>query len=340
MRILLLGPLRSSFVKTDIQELSKVHTVVGLDTVLGRGLKAGVSLISLTVRALVHLIRADVLYCWFADYHTLVPILVARLLRKQAIVIAGGYDVGWLPELGYGARARPLRWFFTRNSFRLATLVLPVSEYAQRQLHMLTNGKHAHSTVVYNGVLLDRFPTDINEPREPLAITVSQGDSIAEYVRKGLDRFIAVARLVPTVNFVIIGPTGAALQRAQSDASGVANVKVVPGFVSLHDTIIPYFMRASCYCQFSIEETFGMAVVEAMLCGCIPVTTNGGALPEVTGDVGFRGNGDEHLARGVEAALTVGLESRQRAREFSFTFLAETRGVQLRQQLDRIGRHP
>ncbi|MDZ4745556.1 MAG: glycosyltransferase family 4 protein [bacterium] len=329
MRILLLGPLRSSFVKTDIQELSKAHTVVALDTILGKGLKAGVSLVSLTFRTIVQLLRADVLYCWFADYHTLIPILVARLLRRQAIVIAGGYDVGWLPELGYGARARPLRWFFARNSFRFASLVLPVSEYAQRQLHMLTNGKHAHSVVVYNGILADRFPAEITGAREPLAITVSQGNSITEYVRKGLDRFIAVARLVPTVEFVIIGPTGAALHRAQADALGVENVNVIPGFVSLHDTIIPYFMRASCYCQFSIEETFGMAVVEAMLCGCIPVTTNGGALPEVTGNAGYRGEVDIELAQGVMASINAESDARQEARTYAMRFSSDARGKKL-----------
>jgi len=336
MRILLLGPLRSSFVKTDIHEMSKEHTIVALDTVLGRGLKGAISLVALSFRTLIALLRADVLYCWFADYHTLLPILCARMLGKKAIVVAGGYDVGWLPEIGYGARARPLRWFFASNSFRFATLVLPVSEYAQRQLHMLTNGKHARSVVVYNGVLAGRFPVDISGLREPLAVTVSQGDSITEYIRKGLPRFIEVARLLPAVNFVIVGPTGSALARALNDSRNVANVEVIAGFVSLHDTIVPLFMRASCYCQFSIEETFGMAVVEAMLCGCIPVTTNGGALPEVTGDVGYRGNSDEELAEGVAFCIERSQDDRELSKEWAKKFSSDVRGQTIRKLLGEL----
>ena len=76
-----------------------------------------------------------------------------------------------------------------------------------------------------------------------------------------------------------------------------------------------------------------MAVVESMLCGCIPVTTNGGALPEVTGDAGFRGDGDAELAAGVTSALDVSFEQRLRSREFAQKFSADVRGAQLRKNL-------
>ena len=41
------------------------------------------------------------------------------------------------------------------------------------------------------------------------------------------------------------------------------------------------------YCQLSYRESFGVALLEAMALGCIPVVTKNGALPEVVGDVGF-----------------------------------------------------
>ena len=303
MRVLLLGPERSTFVRTDVAGISYAHPVTVVNTVFGSGAKGALRMLLTTLRVIGLLATHDVLYCWFADYHTLLPTIVARLLRRRVIVVAGGYDVGYLPEINYGARMRPLRWFCTRMTFRYASAVLAVSKYAQRQLDTLTEGRHAPATVVYNGVLADFIPENIATARERLAVTVCQGDSRTEYLRKGLPRFMHVAKMVPDVQFVIVGPTGVALDMARREAAGIDNVTVIPGFVSLKDVIIPLYLRASAYCQFSIEETFGMVVVESMLCGCVPVTTNGGALPEVGGPQGLRADTDEGLAQAVKLAM-------------------------------------
>lgn len=303
MRVLLLGPARSTFVRTDVAGISHAHSVTVVNTVFGSGVKGALRMLLTTLRVIGLLMTHDVLYCWFADYHTLVPTVIARLLRRRVVVVAGGYDVGYLPKINYGARMRPLRWFCTRQTFRWATVVLAVSEYAKRQLQELTGGRHAPVRVVYNGILADYLPASIDTVRERLAVTVCQGDSTTEYLRKGLPTFIDVARMIPDVQFVIVGPTGAALALAQRDAADVPNVTVIPGFVSLKDVIIPLYLRASAYCQFSIEETFGMVVVESMLCGCVPVTTNGGALPEVGGPQGLRADTDEGLAQAVKLAM-------------------------------------
>ncbi len=330
MRIVLLGPLRSTFVQTDITELGRSHQIVPIDTILGKGARGLLTLILLTLRSMVAMPRADALYCWFADYHTFVPTILFRLFGKKVFVVAGGYDVGYLPELNYGARMRPARWFCAHNTFKYASLVMPVSEYALRQLDLLTHGDHAPAKVVYNGVLTERFPTQISTPRRAVAVTVSQGDSITEYRRKRLDVFIALARHVPEFTFRLIGPTGPALEQARIKGAGIVNLEIVPGFVSLPDVIVPAYLEASCYCQLSYEETFGMAVVESMLCGCIPVTSDGGALPEVTGGPGYSMDNLETLSSAIRSTLSATQEERERSRQFALRFRSEHRGDVLR----------
>jgi hypothetical protein len=46
--------------------------------------------------------RADVVFGWFASWHTFWPVLFARLMRKPAVVVIGGYDTARMPEISYG----------------------------------------------------------------------------------------------------------------------------------------------------------------------------------------------------------------------------------------------
>jgi glycosyltransferase involved in cell wall biosynthesis len=60
-----------------------------------------------------------------------------------------------------------------------------------------------------------------------------------------------------------------------------------------------------------------MSVAEAMLAGCVPVTTNAGALPEVAGGCGVRINSTApaEIAKAVETALTLSSDERLAARD-------------------------
>jgi glycosyltransferase involved in cell wall biosynthesis len=54
------------------------------------------------------------------------------------------------------------------------------------------------------------------------------------------------------------------------------------------------------------EEPYGNVVLEGMACGCIPIASNGGGMPEAVGKAGFvfqRGNLDDMVAV-ITTALT------------------------------------
>ena len=109
------------------------------------------------------------------------------------------------------------------------------------------------------------------------------------------------------------------------------------------DVLNDCYRRASVYVQASAHEGFGLSVAEAMLAGCIPVTTRAGALPEVVGDIGVQVDGQDpaQLAAAIERALERDdhERARRRASACSSSFPLEMRraGVQalVTEALDR-----
>src|SRR5205823_3619648 len=113
-------------VKNDVTILREHFEVDTIDVNLGKGASAIINLIRLHLRIITSLLKSDALFCWFADYYTLIPSIVGRLLRKKVFVVAGGFDITYLPHLGIGARTRPVRWFAVRNTFKVAHHIFPV----------------------------------------------------------------------------------------------------------------------------------------------------------------------------------------------------------------------
>ncbi len=284
MKITFVGPLISTFVKNDVTILRQEYELDAIDVNLGKGIQGGLKLILLHIRIIASLLSADALFFWFADYYTLIPTIIARLLKKKVFVVAGGFDITYLPHLGIGARARPLRWFAVKHTFRFADHIFPVSQDTQFDLDSAVPD-HRPSTMIYNAVDTDLYHFD-PRPRQRIALTVSQADSVPEYKRKGIDLFISISERLPDIPFHVVGLRGDALKQARHDALQFPNVTIRPGRVPLPD-LLEEFWDAGVYCQFSIEERFGVSVAEAMSCGCIPVVAPVNALREVVGSDGY-----------------------------------------------------
>jgi glycosyltransferase involved in cell wall biosynthesis len=252
----------------------------------------------------------DVVFGWFASWHTFLPVEFAKLLGKPSVLIVGGYDVANMPEIGYGHQRGGLKKWMSYRTMRLATRVFATSNYSLSEVrHLgLTNGQ---ARTVYLGVP-DKFAA-LNGNRRRTVLTVGNVNR-SNLLRKGHEPFVRAAALMPEVEFVLVGAW-------QDDAidylRGIASPNVTFTGRVTDDELADYYLKASVYVQPSLHEGFGMSVAEAMLAGCVPVTTSKGSLPEVVGDAGFIINSAEPtlISGAIHKALEVSEDARTLCRE-------------------------
>ena len=269
----------SSFVKADYEMLSSFANVTKYQFKPGKGLfKTGISLLKELIFLIFNGFKFDSTLIWFGDYHSLLPVLFAKLFGKKSFVVIGGYDVSTLSEYGYGAFANPLRAFFTRNTFKTMNLGLPVAEALRIKLLKIYPEAKAETiaTICYP----DKFTlTDYDRPKR--VITISSTESHQRLMVKGLDRFRELALRMPDFEFEIIGVSEKVKQYFEPIP---ANLILSPPLQ--YEELTQVYQGASFYAQLSRSEGLPNALCEAMLCGCIPVGTNVGDIQVAIGNAG------------------------------------------------------
>lgn len=255
--------------------------------------------------------RSGLVFCWFASWHSLWPVLFAHWLGKPSVVVVGGYDTANVPEAGYGSQRGGLRRLVARTVIHNATHLITHS-HSTKQEAIANAGADPHKiTVIYLG--LPTATNDFPAQRQPIALTVG-GVWHENLRRKGLLPFVQTATYLPEVKFIHAGKwydDSIELLRQQAGS----NVEF-QGFVP-DEKLQMLYQTAAVYVQPSLHEGFGMSVAEAMLAGCVPVVTRRGSLPEVVGDCGFYIDDPtpKNLAQAIQQALIAPYALRQRARE-------------------------
>jgi glycosyltransferase involved in cell wall biosynthesis len=253
---------------------------------------------------------ADLVFGWFASWHTFFPITLAWLLRKPSVLIVGGFDTANMPDIGYGYQQGGLRRWASRWIMRRATRLITNSAYSLTEIERNTPIPPSKVTVVHHGVP-DPFEPDT--PKERIALTVGAIDH-GTLIQKGQLPFVQAAQQLPDVRFVFVGKP---LDDAIEELKAVAGPNVeFTGWLSDEDLNSTY-SRAAVYVQVSRHEGFGLAVAEAMLAGCVPVVMNATAMPEVVGDAGIYTDSQEpnDVAAAVKRALDLGPPANRAARE-------------------------
>jgi len=263
------------------------------------------------VKVIRGVLRADLVFGWFASWHTFFPITLAWLLRKPSVMIVGGFDTANMPDIGYGYQQGGLRRWASRWIMRRATRLATNSEYSLSEIERNTDVPPARVRVIHHGVP-DPFGEDPC-PKEREALTVGAIDRTT-LVQKGQTPFVEAARLLPDVRFTFAGRW---LDDSVDELRARAGDNVhFTGWLS-DDDLHAAYRRAAVYVQASRHEGFGLAVAEAMLAGCVPVVMNVTAMPEVVGDAGVLIESQEpaEVAEGVRRALELGPDAARRARE-------------------------
>jgi glycosyltransferase involved in cell wall biosynthesis len=272
----------SSFVQRDIEILEKHFDVKKMKEETFLVPRKGRNPL-LFLRLLQRVVWADVVFCWFANVNAFFSVLFSAFLRKKSLVVVGGYDAAFVPEIGYGIFVN--RWSRAQAAlvYKHTNKILVVDASLKQDIMNNLNFRVENKIqVVPTGYDVGKWKL-VKTYRENMAITVG-AVNWSNLKRKGFETFVKAAKRLPSVTFVLIGKhSDDSVRYLKSIAS--SNV-TFPGFVS--DTeLLRFYQRAKVYCQLSRYEGLPNALCEAMLCGCVPVGTKYCGIPTAIGDTGF-----------------------------------------------------
>jgi len=181
-----------------------------------------------------------------------------------------------------------------------AEAIIAVSEFTARQVHDLLGVERSRIHVVHHGVRRAVIEgTQTGADRERLILHVG-----AIQRRKNILRLVeAFEKVHPSWRLVLAGSAGFGadeiLRRVESSS---ARERIeLPGYVT-PDRLVTLYAHAGVFAFPSLDEGFGMPVLEAMAYGVPVVTSNRSALPEVAGDAALLVDPED------TAALTEGLQ--------------------------------
>jgi glycosyltransferase involved in cell wall biosynthesis len=171
-----------------------------------------------------------------------------------------------------------------RDAASRATAAIAVSEFTRQQViaHLGMAPERVH--VVHHGVRgmggVDR-PGRTEEPRQRVILNVG-----AIQKRKNIARLVEAFETVSADwRLVLAGSAGYGSEEilariARSPANGRISV---PGYISSGE-LARWYAQCAIFAFPSLDEGFGMPVLEAMAAGAPVLTSNRSALPEVAGD--------------------------------------------------------
>ncbi len=177
---------------------------------------------------------------------------------------------------------------------------------------------HKRSWVIYPPTELEPF---VYAPSNKERMVLSVGNVVPQ---KRFDLIGKIGTRMPDVKFVLIGKAegvGEKIVKSIKEAfekQGLANNFVFLGYVSERDKA-ECLKKASVIFHPAINEPFGIALVEGMASGAVPVAHNSGGPSEFI-DSKWLFSNDEEMVEKIRQALAADIKTRQAIREKSLAF--------------------
>jgi len=283
-------PVRTAFIERDL-EMIRPHAAIKDLEFTQSAFKLPFYLILQFFQLLWYLPSTSQYLCFFGGYHCILPVVFGKAFGKKCTIQAGGTDCINMPEIGYGNFRKKWLRMATVFSFKNCSLILPVAEALVSQhynydprinpkqgLLQLIPGLKTPIQVIPNG-FDTKFWKELGmeRVRHSFISVATSTSTLARALVKGYDLIAQLAASNPEWSFTLVGDAN---YQATSPNILVLGKERPEALVQLYNT-------HEFYLQLSSSEGFPNALGEAMACGCIPIGSAVGAIPEILGDTGL-----------------------------------------------------
>lgn len=342
-KILFVKPTNSTFMQVDENILRSAYPTISLCLQQDKGKIAYLMGLLRLKLLLLSNPGIELVVIWFADYHAALAVLFCKILRKKSVTMIGGYDAVSYPEFGYGVYCNKLRAFCAAYALQHTDLIIANHEallssdnlYYQPSGHpegvfRLVPNLHTQAIVIYNS-LVREMSLPFPKSRQEQILCVGGTPRYADICNKGYDLLLKVAARRKDWRFVLVGISNQWMQALERDygISSLTNVIILPAIP--HSEVLDLMLNSNVYVQPSISEGMPNALMEAMLCGCLPVGSNVAGIPTVIDGLGsiFSKRCSQTLEKALEQAIAMETDRETISASISSRFSLATRKAAL-----------